>query len=100
MDALREIIVELKTVFDGVSLRRLTQSGGPETNSSPIYVNRDTLTSRQQEVLTTAHQMGYFEHPRTANATEVAKELGINRSTFTEHLSAAQSKLLDAILDS
>ncbi|WP_396613591.1 helix-turn-helix domain-containing protein (plasmid) [Haloferax sp. S1W] len=31
--------------------------------------------------------------------TEVADALGINRSTFSEHLSAVQSKLLDAVLD-
>ncbi|WP_411966043.1 helix-turn-helix domain-containing protein [Haloferax sp. YSMS24] len=99
LDSLREIIVELKSEFDGVSLRRLTQSDGPGSGSSPVYVDRDALTSRQQEVLATAHEMGYFEHPRTANATQVADELGINRSTFAEHLSAAQSKLLDAILD-
>jgi hypothetical protein len=43
--------------------------------------------------------MGYFEHPRTANAGEVADELDISRSTFAEHLAAAQSKLLDAVLD-
>ena len=99
LKTLREIIVELKAEFDGVALRRLTQSDGPESGCSPVYVDRDALTSRQQEVLVTAHEMGYFEHPRTANATQVAEELGINRSTFAEHLSAAQSKLLDAILD-
>lgn len=99
LGSLREIIVELKSEFDGVSLRRLTQSDGPESGCSPVYVDRDALTTRQQEVLATAHEMGYFEHPRTANATQVADELGINRSTFAEHLSAAQSKLLDAILD-
>jgi predicted DNA binding protein len=29
----------------------------------------------------------------------VAEELGIAPSTFTEHLTAAQSKLLDAVLE-
>ncbi|AHG02034.1 hypothetical protein HALLA_01660 (plasmid) [Halostagnicola larsenii XH-48] len=31
--------------------------------------------------------------------TTVAEELGITRSTFTEHLVAAQTKLLNAILE-
>ncbi len=40
-----------------------------------------------------------LEKPTSANATEVADELGIARSTFTEHLAATQTKLMDAILD-
>ncbi|WP_367996662.1 transcriptional regulator NarO [Haloferax volcanii] len=95
----RDIVVNLKSAFDGVSLRRLTQSEPDPATGSLVFVDRDELTARQREVLETAHEMGYFEHPREANATEVAAALDINRSTFTEHLSAAQSKLLDTILD-
>jgi len=43
--------------------------------------------------------MGYFDYPKGANATDVAEELGVARSTFTEHLAAAQTKLMDAILE-
>ncbi|SEL33205.1 helix-turn-helix domain-containing protein [Haloferax larsenii] len=99
LQQLREIIVDLKSAFDGVSLRRLTQSECPDSRGSLVFIDRDALTARQQEVLETAHQMGYFEHPRESNATEVAEALDINRSTFAEHLSAAQSKLLGTILD-
>jgi len=43
--------------------------------------------------------MDCFDHPKGANAGEVADALDISRSTFAEHLSAAQSKLFDAVLD-
>lgn len=43
--------------------------------------------------------MGYFDHPKGANATEVADVLDITQATFAEHLSAAQRKLLSTILD-
>ena len=42
--------------------------------------------------------MGFFEHPREANAEAVAAALDITPSTFAEHLAAAQSKLVDSIL--
>lgn len=58
----------------------------------------DSLTDRQREVLESAHGMGYFDHPKGANAGEVAAELGVSRSTFAEHLAAAQSKVLESIL--
>jgi len=36
---------------------------------------------------------------RAANATEVAAALDISPSTFAEHLAAAQSKVLDSLLE-
>lgn len=51
-------------------------------------------------MVATAYRMGYFDYPRRSNASEVAASLDIAPSTFTEHLTAAQSKLLDAVLES
>ena len=70
-------------------------TGGKVTSRSSI----GALTDRQREVLTVAHEMGYFEHPRDANAEAVAADLDITPSTFAEHLAAAQSKLVDSIPD-
>jgi len=50
-------------------------------------------------VLSVAHEMGYFDHPRETNAEMVAAALDVTGSTFAEHLAAAQSKLMDSILD-
>lgn len=43
--------------------------------------------------------MGYFSYPKQANAGEVADSLGVTRSTVTEHLCAAQTKLTEAIVE-
>ena len=100
LDALRRTVVELRDEFDGVSLRRLTRSENADADDDLVLVDRAALTDRQHEVLARAHEMGYFDHPKGANATEVSGSLDINRSTFAEHLSAAQSKLLDCVLES
>lgn len=68
-------------------------------DADAVIVDRSALTERQRRVLGRAHELDYFEYPKGANAGEVAEDLGIARSTFTEHLAAAQSKLYDAILD-
>jgi len=101
LDTLRRVVKDLREQYDGVSLRRLTQSDAPDANTDAdlVLIDRAALTDRQHEVLRTAHENGYFDHPKGANATEVATDLGINRTTFAEHLAAAQSKLLDAVLD-
>ena len=98
VEAVKAVVADLRAHFEEVSLQYLTQ-GGEVTGSDPVLVERGNLTDRQREVLQTAFDMGYFEHPRAANAGEVATALSITRSTFTEHLAAAQSKILTDILE-
>ncbi|WP_424019298.1 helix-turn-helix domain-containing protein [Halorientalis pallida] len=98
VDHVREIVSELRERYEGVQLEHLSQSGDVD-DENLVLVDRSRLTDRQQEVIETAYRMGYFEHPREANASDVAGELGITLSTFTEHLAIAQSKVLDAIVD-
>ncbi|GCF12995.1 hypothetical protein Harman_09300 [Haloarcula mannanilytica] len=97
VDRVRAIVTRLKELYDGVSLRSMRRNGDVDPVDS-ILVDRSQLTDRQQEVLETAVEMGYFEYPKGANAGDVASELDISVSTFAEHLAAAQTKLLDSII--
>lgn len=92
-----EIVDELRATFDGVIVEQLSQDH-EDRSADPVIVDRDRLTARQREILEAAHEMGYFDYPKGANATDVAETLGVARSTFTEHLAAAQTKLMDEIL--
>ena len=98
LDEIAGIVDQLRERFDGVLVEELSQDHEAST-ADPVVVDRDVLTDRQREIVETAHEMGYFEYPKGANATDVAAELDVARSTFTEHLAAAQTKLLNAILE-
>lgn len=98
LEEIAEIVDDLRGRFDGVLVEDLTQEH-EDDSSDPVIVDRDVLTSRQREILETAYEMGYFEYPKGANATDVAEELGVARSTFTEHIAAAQTKLMTAIIE-
>jgi predicted DNA binding protein len=96
---LQSIVHALKTNYDSVTVRQLARTAPQDDASTPVLLDRDTLTDRQHEVLQTAHELGYFDHPKRANAGDVAGELDISTPTFVEHLSAAQSKLLEPLVD-
>lgn len=101
MEHLQTVVTELEREYGDVKVNRLVRSRDGETETADlVIVDRSNLTARQEEVLATAHHLGYFEHPKGANASDVAAALDISTSTFTEHLAAAQSKLLSAILES
>lgn len=98
-EQLQTVVGELRERYPPVDVQRLLQPPLEGTPEDRVFVNRGRLTDRQLEVLETAYQMGYFERPKQANATEVAAELGIAQSTLTEHLMSAQRKLLDDVLE-
>ncbi len=58
----------------------------------------DHLTERQREVVRTAHELGYYDVPRTTSTEEVAEAVGVNPSTAAEHLQRAERNLLDNVL--
>jgi len=98
-ETLQSVMAAFRERYPPVDVQRLLQpplEGSPEDR---VFVNRGKLTDRQLEVLTTAYEMGYFERPKGANATEIADALGIAQSTFTEHLVSAQRKLLDDLIE-
>lgn len=98
-EELQAVVGELRERFPDLDVKRLVRSPGADESRDAVFVDRSRLTDRQLEVLRTAYRSGYFERPRGANATEVAAALGIDPSTFTEHLASAQRKLLADVLE-
>jgi predicted DNA binding protein len=97
-ETLQTAMEDLRDGYPPVDVQQLLQPPLEGTPEQRVFVNRGKLTERQREVLEHAFERGYFERPKRANATELADELGISQSTFTEHLMAAQRKLLEDIL--
>ncbi len=97
-DQLQQVMEMLRERYPSLDVNQLLQPPLEGTPEEQVFVNRGSLTERQLEVLTLAYERGYFERPKGANATELAAELEISQSTFTEHLVTAQTKLLGDIL--
>lgn len=98
VETLQTVVTDLRDMCDTVRVRRLTRSTADD-RATLLVVDRSAFTDRQYEVLETAHELGYFDRPREATATDVAAQLDISVATFSEHLAASQRKLLDQILN-
>ena len=93
----RSVVEDVRSCARDVRVRRLTHAL-PDGDEAFVPINRAAFTDRQYEVLRTAHEMGYFDHPKRTKAAEVADSLDISVATFSEHLAVAQEKLLDQLL--
>jgi len=71
-----------------------------ETQRGFVADLKSELTDRQHAALVRAYTAGYFEWPHDTSGEEIAEAMGIGRSTFHQHLRAAQRKLAGAIVDS
>ena len=98
VDPIDEIVETVEATGASVTLEQLTRSGA-SGEGDPVVVDRGRLTDRQREVVRTAQRLGYFEYPRETDAEAVAAAVGIARSTFAEHLAAAQRRVFDELVD-
>jgi predicted DNA binding protein len=55
------------------------------------------LTERQMNAVLTAHRYGYYNLPRDADVQAIAIKSKVPRTTFQEHLTKGENKLLTAL---
>lgn len=56
------------------------------------------LTSRQQEVLQTAVELGYYDESQDAEYKDIADELDVSVSTVGHHIKKAESRILREVV--
>lgn len=56
------------------------------------------LTKKQKEILIRAYDNGYFDYPRKINAEQLARKIGIHKTTLLNHLHKAEKRLISNII--
>jgi hypothetical protein len=84
-------------MFNLGSVTEIDRRGEPLDSGRLSEVLVSKLTDDQLVVLETAYELGYFEVPREAAASDIADALGIADSTVSERLRVAQRNLFELI---
>jgi predicted DNA binding protein len=90
--SIRKMVQLLKTFGETVKLSVQDAS----FSSSEML---SSLTPKQRELMREAKRLGYYNYPRSISATDLAKAVGLSRSTVVEHLRKAEIRLLDQLLE-
>lgn len=77
-----------------------TREQEPNQQVSSSLAWRKALTPKQLEAVRIAFQHGYYGYPRNIRVSDLAREAGLARSTFQEHLRLAEVKLIGHLLES
>ncbi|MFB6155296.1 MAG: bacterio-opsin activator domain-containing protein [Haloferacaceae archaeon] len=96
----RAIVEQLAERYDGTELVAYRETERPpETRQEFIADLRDRLTERQLTALQAAYLGGFYEWNRSISGDELAESMGVARSTFHQHLRAAERKLVSEFFD-
>lgn len=84
----------------GPLIEKLRDSGcGVEINSITRITGQDVVTRRQEEIIRTALERGYYDYPRKTTIRELAKVFGISPSTLGEILQRGERNIIEAFLE-
>jgi hypothetical protein len=92
-EEVRAVVSALREAGHDVELRRVTRDAVGDRAGGTATVDLSALTERQREVAVAAVERGYFD-PCGPSAAVLADELGISKSTLSEHLRAVQRELV------
>lgn len=86
--------------FGDVTVRRLSQNYRRRIVPSEAEWQEllNSIPQRQRELLNIAYDRGYFEIPRQVTLEEIADEMGITKTTASNHLRKAQREVFHFIL--
>ncbi len=92
----RNLLRHLGTTHPGFELLRLAGAEGMPADFRDRTAGCG-LTPRQSEILQRAAAEGYFDAARSASGAQIARRLGIDRSTFSRQMRGALRKLVATI---
>ena len=94
----RTVVEAVEDRIDGADLSAYREHERPAESRQDVRARiDDRLTDRQSTALRTAIVGGFFEWPRETNGEDLATAMDIGRSTFHQHLRAAQRKVFEEL---
>jgi len=76
-------------------IQKLENSGCKiELKSTKHLSKKLMLTTRQEEIVQAAFEMGYYDHPKKVTIKDVARRFGISTSTSAEILQRGERKII------
>lgn len=95
--SLADEIQEALGKFELQIVRQSENIGEPLGGGQLTEMMVTKLSDDQLAILETAYNMGYFDVPREASATDIATELNIAQSTMSERLRVVEQNLFELI---
>ena len=98
-ETLRSLVADLRQSGRNASIRSLTISGKKRDVAEMRAINVATLTEREKECIEFAVEEGYYDQDRQITLEDIADEFEVNKSTCSERLNSAESKIVKNLFE-
>jgi len=88
---------ELSQFLEG--MRQILPVSKVTTTLNQVVVQQSLLESDIEKTLQTAHDLGFYQNPKNTSLRELSKRLGMSKSSVSNHLRAAENRLVEKYLD-
>mgnify|MGYP000249884271 CR=1 FL=1 len=93
-ETLRNLIADLRQADREPSILNLTITGAHEDVADVRSMNVGTLTTHEMECIEFAVENGYYDRNRKISLGQIAEEFDVSKSTCSERLGIAESKIV------
>jgi len=92
--------VELLEEFGAVTVNRISREFSRQVLPSAAGWQEllSSFPSRQREILNVAFERGYYDIPRETTLEEIADEIGITKTTASNHLRKAERRVIEFLV--
>ena len=80
-------------------IRQILPVGKVTTTLNQVVVQQSLLESDIEKTLQAAHDLGFYQNPKNTSLRELSKRLGMSKSSVSNHLRAAENRLVEKYLD-
>ena len=93
-------VTEILREFGSVQVERISQEFRREITPSMAEWQEllSSIPERQRELLTLALERGYFNIPRDVTLEELAEDMGITKTTASNHLRKAEQQVMEFLI--
>ena len=89
--SITELINELKKYL---SVRSISSAKGGKGMIT------ETISSDEYKILKKAYSSGWYDSPKSTNLRKLAKELGVSKSTVSNHINSSEGKIIGNFFES
>ena len=69
------------------------------TTLNQVVVQESLLESDIEKTLQAAHELGFYQNPKNTSLRDLSKRLGMSKSSVSNHLRAAENRLVEKYID-
>ena len=96
---LSQLLDEIEENIGNITLERVSKFSETEARYLALHEIMSKISPKQLEATSHAYDRGYYRYPRKIKLSELARRMGVSKTTCQMHLRKAENKIMRAVIE-